>query len=414
MLAHIFVTPDPDDTDLLVIEEIKRRQQELSRYVSYQPRRWFGNLRRMSFARAVRGSNWIEGYRASLDDVLDTIEGEEPLDATAQTRAAVAGYQDALTYVLHLAEAETAIDESLLKALHFMMTKHDLTARLGQCRQGPVWVADENGEHVYDAPDAESVKPLMGRLIESLDDDKSAPVMFQAAMSHLNLAMIHPFRDGNGRMARALQTMMLSREGTVSPIFSSVEEYLGRNTERYYAVLSEVGQGSWHPQNSARPWIRFMLTAHYRQAWTLQRRIHETEHLYDRITQFVDRHSLPNRVTGALADAARGRRLRRSIYTRIVEMTDGDPVSDLTASRDLKAMVDAGLLEPRGAGRGRIYYGSKKLRSLWQDIRTARPPRAHDNPYPESQTDHANVVTSVASRTTAGWQYGNSRWILNC
>ncbi len=335
----------------------------------------------MSFARAVRGSNWIEGYRASLDDVLDTIEGEEPLDATAQTRAAVAGYRDALTYVLHLAEAETAIDESLLKALHFMMTKHDLRARPGQYRQGPVWVADENGEHVYDAPDAESVKPLMGRLIESLDDDKSAPVMFQAAMAHLNLAMIHPFRDGNGRMARALQTMVLSREGIVSPIFSSVEEYLGRNTAGYYAVLSEVGQGSWHPQNSTRPWIRFMLTAHYRQAWTLQRRIHETEHLYDRITQLIDRHRLPNRVTGALADAARGRRLRRSIYTRIVEMTDGEPVSDLTASRDLKAMVDAGLLKARGAGRGRTYHGSEKLRNLWQEIRTARPPRAHDDPY---------------------------------
>jgi len=186
MSPHIFSTPDPDDTDLPVIEEIARLRGELSRYVSQQPRRWFGDLRRMSFARAVRGSNWIEGYRASLDDVLDTIEGEEPLDATAQTRAAVAGYRDALTYVLHLAEAETAIDESLLKALHFMMTKHDLRARPGQYRQGPVWVADENGEHVYDAPDPESVKPLVGRLIESLDDDKSVPVMFQAAMAHLS------------------------------------------------------------------------------------------------------------------------------------------------------------------------------------------------------------------------------------
>ena len=381
MSSDVFTTPDPDDADLLVITEIERLRRELSRYGSYQPRRWFGNLRRMSFARAVRGSNWIEGYRASLDDVLDTIEGEEPLDATAETRDALSGYQDALTYVLQLAEAKTAIDESLLKALHFMMTKHDLTARPGQYRQGPVWVADETGEHVYDAPDAESVEPLMGRLIESLDHDESAPAMFQAAMAHLNLAMIHPFRDGNGRMARALQTMVLSREGIVSPIFSSVEEYLGRNTEGYYAVLSEVGQGSWHPENSARPWIRFMLTVHYRQAWTLRRRIHETEHLYDSITQLVDRHSLPNRVTGALADAARGRRLRRSIYTRIVEMTDGDPISDLTASRDLKAMVDAGVLEPRGAGRGRAYYGSEQLRSLWHEIQTARPSRTHDDPY---------------------------------
>ena len=381
MSLGIFIAPAPEDADLLVINEIERLRQELSHYVSYQPRRWFGNLRRMSFARAVRGSNWIEGYRASLDDVLDTIEGEEPVDATAETRAAVSGYRDALTYVLQLAESETGIDESLLKALHFMMTKHDLNARPGQYRQGPVWVADENGEHVYNAPDAEFVEPIMGQLIESLDHDESVPVMFQAAMSHLNLAMIHPFRDGNGRMARALQTMVLSREGVVSPIFSSVEEYLGRNTEGYYAVLSEVGQGSWHPENSARPWIRFMLRAHYQQAWTLQRRIHETEHLYDSISQFVDRHSLPNRVTGALADAARGRRLRRSIYTHIVEMTDGDPISELTASRDLKSMVDAGVLEPRGAGRGRTYHGSEQLRGLWRDIRTARPPIAHADPY---------------------------------
>ncbi len=62
-------------------------------------------------------------------------------------------------------------------------------------------------------------------------------------------------------------------------------------------------------------------------------------------------------------------------------MTDGDPIADLTASRDLKAMVDAGLLEPRGAGRGRTYYGSEQLRGLWHKIQTARPPRTHDDPY---------------------------------
>ena len=381
MSLGIFIAPEPDDADLVVIQEIERLRRELSHYVSYKPRRWAGNLRRMSFARAVRGSNWIEGYRASLDDVLDTIEGEEPLDATAETKAALSGYRDAMTYVLQMAEAETRVDESLLKSLHFMMTKHDLNARPGLYRQGAVWVADENGEHVYDAPGAELVEPLMGELIESLDDAGTGPVMFRAAMAHLNLTMIHPFRDGNGRMARALQTMVLSGEGIVSPIFSSVEEYLGRNTDNYYAVLSEVGQGSWHPENSARPWIRFMLRAHYRQAWTLQRRIRETEHLYDGISQLVDRYNLPNRATGALADAARGRRLRRSIYSHLVEISDGDPISDLTASRDLKAMVDAGVLKPRGAGRGRTYHGSEELRGLWLDIRAHRPPRANDDPY---------------------------------
>ncbi len=381
MPLGIFTTPEPEDNDLLVIDEIERLRNELSQYVRHKPRRWAGHLRRMSLARAVRGSNWIEGYRASLDDVLDAIEGEEPLDANEETRLALTGYRDAMTYVLQLAEAETTVDQSLLKSLHFMMAKHDLRARPGLYRTGDVWVSDENGARVYDAPDAALVEPLVGELVESLQGDKPVPVIFRAAMAHLNLVMIHPFRDGNGRMARTLQTMVLSGEGIVSPVFSSVEEYLGRNTDDYYAILSEVGQGSWHPENSARPWIRFMLRAHYRQAWTMQRRIHETEHLYDSIAQLVDRHNLPNRATGALADAARGRRLRRSIYTHLVELTEGDPISDLTASRDLKTMVDAGVLVPRGAGRGRIYHGSNELRSLWLDIRANRPARTNDDPY---------------------------------
>ncbi len=381
MTAAIFVTPEPDDADLMVIGEIERLRRELSHYVVDRPRRWVGHLRRMSFARAVRGSNWIEGYRASLDDVLDTIEDEEPLDTVEETRLALTGYRDAMTYVLSFAEGGADVDESLLKSLHFMMTKHELRVRPGHYRTGDVWVEDETGTRVYEAPSAELLDSLMGALITSPQDDDAAPVMFRAAMAHLNLTMIHPFRDGNGRMARALQTMVLSGEGIVSPVFSSVEEYLGRNTADYYAVLSEVGQGSWQPRNSARPWIRFMLRAHYRQAWTLRRRVHETESLYDGISQLVDRRRLPSRAVGVLADAARGRRIRRSIYIRLVEMTDGDPVSELTASRDLKALVDAGVLEATGAGRGRTYHGSQELRELWSAVRSARPPRSQDDPY---------------------------------
>ncbi|MDE0320258.1 MAG: Fic family protein [Acidimicrobiaceae bacterium] len=381
MTTLLFATPEPDDADVAVIEEIERLRRELSHYVVQRPRRWLGHLRRMSFARAVRGSNWIEGYRASLDDVLDAIEDEEPIDTAEATRLALTGYRDAMTYVLSFAEGVVVVDESLLKSLHFMMTKHELRVHPGHYRTGDVWVEDESGARVYEASGADLVDGLMGELVESLHRDDGVPVMFRAAMAHLNLTMIHPFRDGNGRMARALQTLVLSAEGIVSPVFSSVEEYLGRNTNDYYAVLSEVGRGSWQPQNSARPWIRFMLRAHYRQAWTVRRRVHETEELYDGISQLVDRHSLPSRAVGVLADAARGRRIRRSIYIRLVEMTDGDPISDLTASRDLKTLSDAGVLEAIGAGRGRTYHGSQELRELWRDIRSSRPPRAEDDPY---------------------------------
>ncbi|GAB2822248.1 hypothetical protein GCM10027022_10850 [Alpinimonas psychrophila] len=65
-----------------------------------------------------------------------------------------------------------------------------------------------------------------------------------ALMAHLNLVMIHPFRDGNGRMARCLQSLILAAEGVLSPVFMSVEEYLGNNTQDYYRMLAEVCGGT--------------------------------------------------------------------------------------------------------------------------------------------------------------------------
>ena len=60
-------------------------------------------------------------------------------------------------------------------------------------------------------------------LMETLKVADQAPVMVRAAMAHINLVMIHPYRDGNGRMARILQSLVLSRDGILAPQFSSVE-----------------------------------------------------------------------------------------------------------------------------------------------------------------------------------------------
>ncbi len=51
----------------------------------------------------------------------------------------------------------------------------------------------------------------------SMEDSDAHPAMIRAAMAHLNLVMVHPFKDGNGRMARALQTLVLARERILAP-----------------------------------------------------------------------------------------------------------------------------------------------------------------------------------------------------
>jgi Fic family protein len=381
-MSLVYQTPTLEPVDVEVLAMIGELRDQLRNNVDPEPRRWFGTLRRMAFARAVQASNSIEGYDASLDDVMAAVDDEPTLTADEETRLALAGYRDAMTYVLQVAQDQAAtVDEGLLKSLHFMMLKHRLDRSPGRWRPGEVFVVREStGQRVYEGPLFEQVPQLVTSTIEELEGSGS-PVLVRAAMAHLNLVMVHPFRDGNGRMARALQTLVLAREQIMAPVFSSVEEYLGRNTERYYEVLGEVGQGHWSPQRDARPWLRFCLTAHYHQARTQLRRIEETERLYTACAEIAEKHGLPDRVTGILVEAAYGLRLTHSTYKTLVDLTAGETVSTLTTSRDLRALVDAKLLQPIGQTRGRYYLGEPSLLAERRRIQAGRAPKETSDPF---------------------------------
>lgn len=392
----IYERPALTHLDEEVLGEIDGLREEL-RFFLRQQRRWFGSLRRATLARAVQGSNSIEGYHASVEDVAAVIDGEEPLNADTETRAAIAGYRDAMTYVLQLASgAGRQIDASLLTSLHFMMLKYDLSKNPGQWRPGAIWIEDQEGAVVYEAPDRELVPELVDETLHSINDG-TGPAVVQAAMAHLNLVLVHPFSDGNGRMARCLQSLVLAAEGIVAPEFLSIEEYLGRNTPAYYAVLSEVAQGRWSPQRSVAPWIRFCLTAHHRQALTVLRRIREIEALWDRCDQLLTSRSLPDRSLAAVCDAARGWRLRRSLYMKVTASATGNAISDDTATRDLRALADAGLLEPVGEKRGRYYLPTPQLRAVLDDIRAQRPQRLEDDPYDRLRGAAAPTLPGIGS-----------------
>jgi Fic family protein len=378
----VYRTPKllPIETEVLgMIDELR---DQLRNYVNPEPRRWYGTLRRMSFARAVQGSNSIEGYDASLDDVIAAVDDEPTLTADEETRLALAGYRDAMTYVLQIAQDSAArVDAGLLKSLHFMMLKHRLDKDPGRWRPGEIYVVREpTGEQTYVGPPFDHVPDLIAATIAELEDS-DAHVLARAATAHLNLVMVHPFRDGNGRMARALQTLVLARDEIRAPVFSSIEEYLGRNTKSYYEVLGEVGRGHWQPKNDARPWLRYCLRAHYHQARTQLRRVQETERLYELCSEIAHQHDLPERTIGALAEVAYGLRLTHSTYKTIMEITAGETISGQTASRDLRALVDAKLLRPVGQTRGRHYLAEPVLLAERKRIQSARAPREMSDPF---------------------------------
>jgi Fic family protein len=351
-------------------KEVIGRIEEARKTLKYNlatPRRWRGLLRRNTLARAVRGSNSIEGYNVTAEDAIAAVEGEEPLDANRESWLAVTGYRTAMTFVLQLTKDPNFVyNEGFIRSLHFMMMQHELAKNPGNWRPGTIYVRDEaKNEIVYEGPDIETVSGLMEELIEYLNEgDDCHHAFVEGAMAHLNLVMIHPFSDGNGRMARCLQTLVLGRDGIFEPEFSSIEEYLGHNTQDYYNVLAQTGEGSWHPKNNTKAWIQFNLTAHFRQATTLVMRTKVMDRLWQELELLISRHGLPERLIYAIADGAIGHRVRNASYRNLAEL------NDIMASRDLKAAVDAGLLIPNGERRGRVYVGSPQIKALFNKLKT--------------------------------------------
>ena len=368
----IFNSAGLDAKESAVLEEVDRLRRELS-YVHRTPQRWYGILRKNTFAKAIQGSNSIEGYAVSTEDAVAAVQGEDPsVDTKTVTWQAVLGYREAMTYVLQKTEDQYfTFSAEILKALQYMMVKHDLTKNPGRWRPGTIYVRRETGEIVYEGPEAKQIPSLIDELINSLND-KDAPehVIIRAAMAHLNLVMIHPFSDGNGRMGRCLQSLVLARDGVTGPLFSSIEEYLGRNTEAYYAVLGEVGGGAWHPERNTKPWMRFCLTAHYRQAMTLLRRTRMMEKVWDEVEVRVKRLRLPERCIVAVSEAALGYRITNPLYRNSAGVTE------VVARNDLRELTRRGLLESQGEKRGRYYIASPDIKEI--KLRVAENKRIPD------------------------------------
>ena len=358
----IFRSPDLPDAYSQVIEKIVELRKKLQFSTSDNLNRWTGFLARLSYARLIHGSNTMEGVNASLEDAAAVVDGEEPLKPTDENWLALRGHRDAMDYIIQLAKEPSFLhNEGTILGLHFMMMKYDLSRYPGRYRPGAIRVENAiSHEIVYEGPDATTVAHLMGELVAYLNiKNQSEHVIVRAAMAHLNLTMIHPFKDGNGRMARALQTFVLARDGILDPRFSSIEEFVGRHSQVYYDVLADVGKGSWHPDCDCLPWIRFCLRAHYFQAQTLMKRVEETSTLWESLERAIVENNLPERAIDALANAAFGHRVRNENYRIHAD------VSTQVAMRDLKALVAAGYLQSHGEKRGRSYLATPLLRNIY-------------------------------------------------
>ncbi|MHB8689238.1 MAG: Fic family protein [Candidatus Dormibacteraceae bacterium] len=359
----LYKVPDLTKADLTKLGDLDKLRERLA-YQLANPARWTGTIRRLAKAEAASASTSIEGFAVSVENAVRIIEGKPTSDMKPEDEDALRCYQQAMDRVLSLsADPDFAWSLQLLLDLHYMTCYFQVTQSPGRLRPGAVWVNRPDGSQ-YEAPPAESVRPLLRELVASLSKPaRGVHPIVEAAIAHLNLVSIHPFKDGNGRLARIVQSLALVRKGELGPEFTSIESYLAAHTPSYYKALEEVQGLRYEPSRSSLPWIRFCLEAHLAQAKNLEQRLVEA-YARDTFCQALCRdRSWPDRMAIALDQALLAVPVTNDDYRREAD------VSMATATMDLRRLVDAGYLAAHGAGRGRGYGATPELEAEWRSRR---------------------------------------------
>jgi Fic family protein len=370
----LFSTPELNPAlvgRLAALDELRRR---LADYAGGVPMPWLGQLRRHVKAAAARSSVAIEGYAVSERDSLALATGEHGDGGRGgdrsgggrdgggsgdgdEARLALAAYARAMDHVGVMAEdPDFSWSARAILDLHFDACLFGRDKRPGQWRTGPVSVtAPGGGRPEYVGPPVERVPDLMGEVVAWLQHgDLDAHVVVRAAMAHLHVISVHPFADGNGRVSRIVQSLVLARAGVLAPELGSIEEYLGHNTADYYRALRETQGGSYRPDRDAGEWVEFCLDAHLAQA---QRRLEQVEQAAVRwslLEALVEQRGWPDRVVIALEQSL-FEGASRTAYSAEAE------ISPVTAGGDFRRLLDASLVVREGRTRNTRYLASRAL-----------------------------------------------------
>ena len=338
------------------LDELKDLRSRLERQAG-EPVRWMGSLRRQVRAASAASSTSIEGFSVTPEEAVELVDRQAAGPGEDENRQAVACYARAMDHVGTMA-ADPAfrwLDRVVLD-LHFNTCWFQRDKDPGLWRTGPIGVTGADGSLEYRGPAAEEVPTLMAEVIAWLTTgEPKDETIVRAAMAHLNVISVHPFRDGNGRVSRIIQSLVLALEGTRAPELLSIEEFLGAHTQDYYAALREVQGGSYQPQRDATSWVMFCVEAHISQAHQRLGQIESAAARWERLEALVATRGWPERLTIALEQSLTGR-TDRARYGAEAD------VSPATASADVRRLLDAGLLERRGMGRGTSYVASGQLR----------------------------------------------------
>ena len=326
------------------IDEFKGRWETLG---NLAPERLWA-LRRIATIESVGSSTRIEGVELTDDEIERLLSGIRTVSFRTRDEQEVAGYADLMDLIFE-SFADIPLTENHIHQLHSVLLKHSQKdeRHRGHYKKMPnhVEAFDEDGRSlgvIFETATPFDTPRLMESLIAStngaLTEGRHHPLLIVGHFVVRFLA-IHPYQDGNGRLSRALTTLLLLRAGYGYVPYSSLERIVEDSKDHYYTALRRAQATLDGDESQLIEWLTFFVRCLVRQKEVLERKI-ERERLMSPLAPLSEKL------------------LRIVLEHGRVTVREGAALTGAnrnTVKDHLKRLVDGGRLRRRGRGRGTWY-----------------------------------------------------------
>jgi len=306
---------------------------------------WVREMGRRALILEAHHTTHIEGTRLTLDQAEQLLEGKPVPEADPDDVRELLNYKKAFEFVSEYLEDGGPITEGLVREIHKRLVEgvRGGAAAPGEYRRIQNYVVNSvTGETVYTPPPAHDVPIMMGELVDWLNREQDVHPVLVSGISQFQFVHVHPFLDGNGRTSRLLSTLSLYRAGYDFKRLFTISEYYDRDRPAFYRAIQSVRENGMDMTG----WLEYFVEGLTAQLAEVRERGEQAI----RRDVLIKEHRLSDRQAKAL-----GHILEHGSLT-IQDFEHYFPdVNRRSLQRDLKAMVDMGLLVSAGSTNKLVY-----------------------------------------------------------
>ena len=313
------------------------------------------SLKKVSTIESIGSSNRIEGNTLSDGEVEELLSRISKKSFASRDEEEVAGYADLMNAVFD-DYSVIPFSENSIKHLHHVLLRYvgkDERHR-GEYKtmSNSVVAKDFTGREigtVFKTATPVETPRRMEELVEwtrkNLEDPLSHPLIVIGVFI-VHFLAIHPFLDGNGRLSRALTTLLLLKKGYAYIPYSSIESIIEASKEGYYRALRRTQKNIWDDAVDYEPWLSFFLT-------TLQK---QKRHLESKMTSMTSDDTTLSRNQRAILELFNDKQKWSS-----PEIASRLDMNIETVKKNVKALVERGYLIKHGTTKGAWYKKTEQV-----------------------------------------------------